>query len=80
MPNGRFENLLELLHDGHVKFQDGHTQLLTAQVVLTDRVDRLAQTLAQAVKDLTEAQKHTGERLNALITVVDDVVRRRPTQ
>ena len=76
----RLERLMELLFDDHVKFQDEHKQLLTAQLVLTDRVDSLAQTVAQAVKDLTEAQKQTGERLNALIAVVDDLVRKRPAQ
>ena len=72
----RLEGLMGLLIDGHLKFQEEHKQLLTAQVVLTDRLDRLAQT----VKEITEAQKHTDERLNALIAVVDDIVRKRPPQ
>jgi hypothetical protein len=57
--------------------------LLTAQVVLTDRVDKLAIRLDSAIgaiQDLTAAQRHTDERLNALISVVDDIVRRRPPQ
>ena len=32
--------------------------------------------LATSVKELTEAQKHTDERLNALIAVVDELVRK----
>jgi hypothetical protein len=55
-------------------------QLLTAQVVLTDRVDKLAQTLDVAIRELKDAQKHTDERLNALITVADGIVRNRPQQ
>ena len=76
----RLEGLMGLLIEDHVKFQEEHKLLLTAQVVLTDRVDRLAQTLDTAVRELSEAQKHTDERLNALIAVVDDLVRKRPTQ
>ncbi|MSV34985.1 MAG: hypothetical protein EXQ47_05225 [Bryobacterales bacterium] len=47
----RLEGLMALLIDDHVQFQQEHKQLLTAQVVLTDRLDRLAQT----VKDIAEA-------------------------
>ena len=72
----RLEGLMGLLVEGHVKFQEEHKLLLTAQVVLTDRVDRLTQT----VHELSQAQKHTDERLNALIAVVDDLVRKRPPQ
>jgi len=72
----RLEGLMALLIEDHVKFQEEHKQLLTAQVLLTDRLDRLAQT----VKDLTVSQKSTDERLNALINIVDDIVRKRPPQ
>ena len=72
----RLEGLMGLLIDDHLKFQQEHKQLLTAQVVLTDRLDRLAQT----VDKLSEGQKHTDERLNALNAVVDDIVRKRPPQ
>ena len=65
---------MELLIDDHVKFQDEHKQLLIAQVVLTDRVD----TLTKNVTALAEAQKHTDERLNALITIVDGLIHKRP--
>jgi hypothetical protein len=33
-----------------------------------------------AIKDLTAAQRHTDDRLNALISVVADIVRHRPPQ
>lgn len=89
-PNGswqsrqdRMEGLMNLLIEDHVRFDDEHKRLLTAQVILTDRVDKLAiqgdRTFA-ALTDLAESQKHTDERLNALISVVDDLVRKRPPQ
>jgi hypothetical protein len=77
----RLEGLMELLIDDHLKFSDEHKKLLTAQVVLTDslihltdRLDRVTERLDR----LAEAQAQTEERLNALIAVVDDVVRRKP--
>ena len=72
----RLEGLVEVLVNGHIEFEREHQRLLTAQVVLTDRLDRLT----IQVSELRESQKHTDERMNALITVVDDIVRRRPPQ
>jgi hypothetical protein len=69
-----------LLIDDHLNFQEEHKQLLTAQVVLTDRLDRLAQTVKDIAAAQAEAQKHIDERLNALINIVDDIVRKRPPQ
>lgn len=79
----RLEGLMALLIEDHVRFSDEHKQLLTSQIVLTDRVAKLAGTLdtaITAIKDLSASQRHTDERLNALIAVVDDLVRRRPPQ
>lgn len=61
----RIEAALDMLIADHVKSAEEHKQLLRAQVVLTDTVQKLA-----------EAQRHTDDRLNALISVVDDLVRR----
>ena len=77
----RLEGLMELLIDDHLKFTDEHKRLLTAQVLLTEaqqHTERSIQELAQRIQELAESQKHTGERLNALINVVDDLVRNRP--
>ena len=76
----RVEGLMAFLIEDHVRFSDEHKQLLTSQILLTDRVDQLARTLDTAIQELSAAQKHTDERLNALISVVDDLVRRRPPQ
>ena len=38
----RMEGLMSLFIEDHVRFDDEHKRLLTAQVVLTDRVDKLA--------------------------------------
>lgn len=65
----RIEQMMELLVNEHIDFQREHRQLLTAQVVLTERVEQLR-----------EAQKHTDERLNALITIVDNLIRNPPRQ
>ena len=65
----RMEGLMALLIEDHVRFDDEHKRLLTAQVVLTDRLDRF-------IKETAEAGKHTDGRLNALITIVDGIIRK----
>jgi hypothetical protein len=70
----RLEHLMELLITDHLSFSDEHKKLLTAQVVLTDRLDKLA----VSVQELRDQGKHTDDRLNALITVVDGLIRNRP--
>lgn len=69
----RLEGLMALLIENHVQFREEHKQLLTAQIILTDRLDRF-------ITVTEEAGKHTDERLNALITVVDGVIRKFPDQ
>lgn len=70
----RIERAIELLIGDHERFREEHQLLLASQVLLTDRMDKLTQNVA----NLTESQKHTDDRLNALIAIVDDLIRRRP--
>ena len=56
---------VEQSNEEHRKFRQDHQLLLTAQVVLTEQ---------QKVTDMKMAE--TTEKLNALITVVDDFIRR----
>lgn len=75
----RIERAIELLIDDHVQFREEHKLLLAAQVVLTDRLDKLTQRLdklTERVDKLAEMGAHTDERLNALITIVDGLVRK----
>lgn len=69
---------MQLLIEDHLKFRDDLRQLLTAQVLLTDRLDQLTvrvDKVAVTVQELAESQQHTDDRLNALIHVVDDWIR-----
>ena len=72
----RIGSLIEVLVSEHLEFAREHRQLLTAQIMLTDRLDRLA----VQVSELSEVQKHGDERLNALIVTVDGMIRNRPSQ
>ena len=67
---------MELPIDDHVQSREEHKQLLTSQVLLTDDVRKLAEYQRHTHEKLRRAE----ERLNALIAVVDDIVRKRPPQ
>lgn len=73
----RIEGLLEVLVNEHIQFADEHKRLLTAQVVLTGRMEELAQSQLRAdarMEQLADAQRHADERMNALIGVVDGLI------
>lgn len=70
----RLEGLVEVLVNRHLEFEEEHKRLLTAQVVLTDRMDRLDRRLER----LAELQAEGAQRLNVLISIVDEIVRNRP--
>ena len=77
----RMEGLMQLLIDDHLKFNDEHNRLLTAQILLTEpqtRTEKQIQEAFRAIDELKEQQKHTDARMDALIGVVDDLVRNRP--
>ena len=77
----RIERAIEFIAEDHLKFRREHNHLLTAQILLTDSMDKLtARTdrLAQTMQELAETQKQADERLNALILTVDDLIRRLP--
>ena len=61
----RLEEFVEVLANEHIQFAEEHRRLLTAQVVLTDRMDKLA-----------AAQTHTDERMGVLIQMMDDWIKR----
>jgi len=63
----RLEGLVEVLLNRHIEFEEEHKRLLTAQVVLTDRLDKLT----QKVDRIAEVQAETTDKLNALIAIVD---------
>jgi hypothetical protein len=75
-PNGenrmdRMERLLEayIQHNerAHENFEREHKDLLTAQVVLSGHMDELSVKMAEVT-----------DKLNGLIGVMDDFIRRRP--
>jgi hypothetical protein len=54
--------------------------LAHGQKQFMDETKEAIKSLAEAQTRLTEAQQHTEERLNALITVVDGLIHRPPVQ
>jgi archaellum component FlaC len=65
----RISEIMALMANDHIAFRDEHKRLLTAQVVLDDRM-----------KELAEAQKVTEHALTDLIKIVDGIIRARPPQ
>jgi hypothetical protein len=86
----RIESLMERLVGDHLTFRDEHRALLTAQVLLTDRMDKLTGTMQELaesqkqtderMKELAESQKHTDERMGILIHMMDEFIRNRGDQ
>jgi hypothetical protein len=77
----RIERALELLVDDHVQFREEHQlfreehkMLLTAQVLLTEAQKRTDEKLAKLAVTVDEV----AGKLNALIEVVDGLVRNPP--
>jgi hypothetical protein len=64
-------------------FHEDHRQLLKAQVVLYDSVQKFAETFTEMhrktgenLADLLAAQRNAADRMAALIITVDDLIRR----
>jgi methyl-accepting chemotaxis protein len=84
--HARFAADLEELKNDLKLLKDEHRQLANSVGALagavTDQHGQVAQlvsiteALARTTQELTNSQRHTNERLNALIKVVDDIVRR----
>jgi hypothetical protein len=70
----RLEKLMDLRINDHLSFTDEHKRLLTAQVVLTETVQQLAE-----AQKRTEAQlKENAEAQTVLMRMMDDWIRNRP--
>ena len=70
----RIERIIEILPNTQADMQQDLKIALRSQVVFGEALEKLT----ARIQDLAEAQKHTDERLNALISVVDGIVRRLP--
>jgi len=77
----RLEEFTEILLQEHIAFAEEHKKLLTAQVVLNNQLQEIS--ALQKITDgslaaLAESQKHTDDRLNTLIAIVDGLIPKRP--
>lgn len=64
----RIEGIIEALATSQTDLVQSQRQLLTAQVVLNDTVQKLAQHTSERIDALTA-------NMNALIATVDDIIR-----
>ena len=70
----RIESALELLIADHVQFREEHKHLLTAQIVLTDRLDRFIQASAEAQKRTDEAFRRTDQKMAELADKLNGLI------
>jgi hypothetical protein len=74
---GRIERIVEVLANSQVDLQQDVKILLRAQVVMGDALEKLTAQMTEGFAKVAEAQKHTDERMDALILTVDEIVRGR---
>ena len=75
----RLEDFVEVLTNEHIQFAEEHKRLLTAQVLLTDRMGNLAAVQArndEQFRQTDEQLRQTAERLNVLIRMMDEWIKR----
>src|SRR6266478_1247901 len=61
------------IHATHEEMQSELKMVLRSQVLMSDSLDKLAGRMTE----LAEAQRHTDQRMDALILTVDQIVRGR---
>jgi hypothetical protein len=76
----RIEGVIEALANRQVLIEDEFARLLKAQVVMVDAMTTMSDTMTAVERRIDERQRQSDDRLNALIAVVDDLIRRGPLQ
>jgi hypothetical protein len=73
----RIERIVEVLANTQASMQQDLKIVLRAQVVMGDHLEKLTTEVREGFAKVAEAQKHTDERMDALILTVDEIVRGR---
>lgn len=76
----RIEGIIEALANRQALIEDEFARLLKAQVVMVDAMTTMSDTVTAVERRIDERQRQSDERLNALIAVVDDLIRKGPLQ
>jgi len=79
----RIEGIIEALANRQALIEDEFARLLKAQVVMFDTMNNLGGLQRQAderQRQADERQRQADDRLNALIAIVDDLIRKGPLQ
>jgi hypothetical protein len=86
----RIEGIIEALANRQALIEDEFARLLKAQVVMFDTMNSLGELQRQSderhrqaderQRQADERQRQADDRLNALIAIVDDLIRKGPLQ
>jgi hypothetical protein len=76
----RIEGIIEALANRQALIEDEFARLLKAQVVMVDAMTTMSDTLTAIERRIDERQRQSDDRLNALISIVDDLIRKGPLQ
>jgi hypothetical protein len=79
------DRILAHLFNSHDDLKETTRELMKHQILFADETRKAFAQVAEKLTELTdrmngltEAQKHTDERLNQVIDIVDDIVKNRP--
>ena len=76
----RIERIVEVLANIQADMQQDLKIVLRSQVVMGDHLEKLTVEVRTGLAQLAEAQKHTDQRMDALILTVDEIIRGRKPQ
>ena len=74
----RLERLAALQERDHEEFKQDHKQLMTWQVLMQEKMDRMTATQQAEQKRLNALSEKTDQRIAELVSAISELIRSRP--
>ncbi|HZQ51867.1 MAG TPA: hypothetical protein VFB14_06705 [Bryobacteraceae bacterium] len=75
---GRLERLSALQERDHEEFKQDHKQLMTWQVLMQEKMDRMTATQQAEQQRLNALSEKTDQRIAELVSAIGELIRNRP--